>query len=260
MSLFFQVLASGSKGNSIVVCSSKTRVLFDSGLSCKEIVRRLEKTPVNGKDLDALVISHEHQDHSRGCGVISRRFDLPVYLTRGTLENLPPQVGQLAYSQVFQTGASFTIGDLKIHPFAVSHDAGEPSAFVIEQGSICMGICTDLGMVTQLVKIRLQQCQALVIESNHDVTRLMEGPYPLHLKQRIRSRHGHLSNEEAIELLKDLHHEGLKSVLFAHLSETNNHPDLVRRGFQKLSLCQEWEGVRFEIGKQNEVSTGIELA
>jgi phosphoribosyl 1,2-cyclic phosphodiesterase len=259
MSLFYQVLASGSKGNAILVCSSKTRVLFDAGLSGKELSRRMEKTPLNGEKLDALVLSHEHQDHTRGAGVISRRFDLPVYLTRGTLENLAQPVGQLAHAHLFQTGASFLIGDLTVQPFAISHDACEPCGFVIQQGSVRMAICTDLGVATQLVKTRLQGCRALVLESNHDVTRLMEGPYPWHLKQRIRSRHGHLSNDDTIALLRELHHEGLKSVLLAHLSEVNNHPELVRQSFQSLQCSQEWEEVRFEIGSQDAASPGIEV-
>lgn len=259
MSLFFQVLASGSKGNAILVCSSRTRVLFDAGLSGKELSRRLEKTPLNGHRLDGLVLSHEHQDHTRGAGVISRRFDLPVYLTQGTLENLAPPIGQLAQAHLFQTGASFLIGDLAIHPFAISHDACEPAGFVIQQSNIRMAICTDLGVATQLVKTRLQGCRALVLESNHDVGRLMEGPYPWHLKQRIRSRHGHLSNDDTIALLRELHHEGLRSVLLAHLSEVNNHPELVRKSVQELQHCAEWTDVRFEIGRQDAVSPGIEV-
>jgi len=259
MPLFCQVLASGSKGNAVLVCSPKTRILIDAGLSGKELVRRLDQTPVQAQHLDALVISHEHQDHVRGSGVMSRRFDLPVYLTCGTLDNLSQKVGRFSSVQVIQPGVPIKIGDLGIHPFAISHDAGEPVGFTIEHEDFRLGICTDLGIATQLVKARLQKCHGLVLEANHDLDMLLKGPYPWELKQRIRSRHGHLSNADTSELLKALHHDRLKTVVFAHLSEVNNHPDIVLRTYQEFLRLPEWESVRFEIGKQDEVTPGIEL-
>ena len=259
MPLYFQVLASGSKGNTILVCSPKTCVLLDAGLSGKELSRRLDRTPAKGSKLAGLVLSHEHQDHIRGCGVLSRRFDLPVYASQGTLEGLPPQVGQIHNVQVFQSGSSFKIGDLLIHPFAISHDAREPVGFVIEHESTRLGVCTDLGVATQLVRTRLQGCHGLVLEANHDMDLLLNGPYPWELKQRIRSRHGHLSNTDSLELLTTLHHTGLKAVVFAHLSEVNNHPDVVSRCSGEIRRSPQWECVRFEIGKQDEVTPGFEL-
>jgi phosphoribosyl 1,2-cyclic phosphodiesterase len=258
MSLYFQVLASGSKGNSILVCSPKTRVLVDAGLSCKELVARLSKTPVPAAKLNALLITHEHSDHVNGAGTLSRRFDLPVYMTRGTLDNLNPKIG-LTGVTVFETGKSFEIGDLRIVPFAISHDAAEPSGFIIEHEGQRLGICTDLGVATQLVKVRLKDCHALVLEANHDVDKLLNGPYPWVLKQRIKSAHGHLSNEEACRLLEEVHHEKLQCVVFAHLSETNNHPDLVRQSCGRLRGYAQWQSVRFELGKQDALSPGIEV-
>jgi phosphoribosyl 1,2-cyclic phosphodiesterase len=259
MSLFFQVLASGSKGNSILVSSAKTRVLVDAGTTCKELVKRLGKTPVEGKDLDAILITHEHSDHVAAAGTLSRRFDLPVYMTRGTLDNLSPKLG-LRGVTVFETGKRFEIGDLKILPFAISHDAGEPAGFVIENNGMRLGICTDLGVATSLVKVRLTGCNGLVLEANHDVEKLLGGPYPWDLKQRIKSPHGHLSNEEACDLLETLHHENLQSVVFAHISETNNHPDLVLESCRRrLQSSPRWECVRFELGKQDAPAPGIEL-
>jgi phosphoribosyl 1,2-cyclic phosphodiesterase len=260
MSIFFQVLASGSKGNSTLVCTSRTRVLIDAGLSGKELVRRMAKSPVQAGNLDAVIISHEHQDHVRGAGVISRRFDLPVFLSRGTLENLPSQVGQPACLQLFQTGIPFEIGDLRFHPFAISHDAKDPSGFVIESEGCRLGICTDLGIATQLVKARLQGCDGLILEANHDTELLLNGPYPWELKQRIRSRHGHLSNSDSCELLKALHHGDLKCVVLAHLSEINNNPEVVRKSCEDLVRSEEWSGIRFEIGRQDEALAGVELA
>ncbi|MGC9194590.1 MAG: MBL fold metallo-hydrolase [Syntrophobacteraceae bacterium] len=258
MSLFFQVLASGSKGNSILVCSSKTRVLVDAGLSCKELVARLSKTPVQAAQLHALLITHEHSDHVNGAGTLSRRFDLPVFMTRGTLDNLNPKIA-LNGATVFETGKTFEIGDLRILPFAISHDAGEPTGFIIENEGRRVGICTDLGVATNLVKVRLKDCHALVLEANHDVDKLLNGPYPWVLKQRIKSPHGHLSNEEACQLLEAVHHEKLQCVVFAHLSETNNHPDLVRESSRRLRRYPQWQSVRFELGKQDDLSPGIEV-
>jgi phosphoribosyl 1,2-cyclic phosphodiesterase len=258
MSLFVQVLASGSKGNATLICSAKTRILIDAGLSAKQLVYRLEATGIEPRQLSAVVISHEHQDHVRGAGVMSRRFDLPVYLTRGTLENLPYQIGHLQ-PQIFTPGAPFKIGDLEIQPFSISHDAREPAGFVIEHNGCRLGVCTDLGIATHLVRTRLQACHGLVLEANHDIEMLQKGPYPPHLQQRIRSRHGHLSNADTCELLKEIHHIRLQAVIFAHLSEVNNHPDVVKLSSQGLRCQPEWESVRFEIGKQYEVTPGIEL-
>jgi phosphoribosyl 1,2-cyclic phosphodiesterase len=259
MSLLFQVMASGSKGNSILVSSPKTRILVDAGTTCKELVHRLDKTSVEAKQLDALLISHEHGDHVSAAGTLSRRFDLPVFMTKGTLEHLPSKIGHLSSVTIFATGRSFDIGDLHIHAFATSHDAGESAGFVIEHEGSRLGICTDLGIATSLVKVRLQGCHALILEANHDVDKLMGGPYEWFLKQRIRSAHGHLSNEEACELLEAVHHEQLRFVIFAHMSETNNHPDLVLESSRKLRQSPQWEGVCFELGKQREISSPMEL-
>ena len=242
------------------MCSAKTRVLVDAGTSCKQLVERLRKTPVEAAKLDALLITHEHTDHVSAAGPLTRKFDLPVYMTRGTLENLPPKIGPtLRGVSVFKTGNRFQIGDLTIHPFAISHDAGEPAGFVIENDGARLGICTDLGIATNLVKVRLGGCQALVLEANHDVDKLQNGPYPWNLKQRIKSPHGHLSNEEACDLLEAVHHEQLRSVVFAHLSETNNHPDLVLESSRRLRSSPRWECVRFELGSQDEPAPGIEV-
>jgi phosphoribosyl 1,2-cyclic phosphodiesterase len=259
MSLFFQVLASGSRGNATLVCSEKTRVLVDAGTTCKELKRRLDATPVQAKSLDAVLITHEHNDHVSAAGTLSRKFNLPAYMTRGTLENMPPAVGRCASITVFDTGRCFEIGDLRIHPFATSHDAREPAGFIIENNGLRLGICTDLGIATNLVKVRLTGCHGLVIEANHDVDMLLEGPYPWFLKQRIRSPHGHLSNEDACNLLENVHHDELRCVVFAHMSETNNHPDLVLQSCHKLRRSPGWECVRFELGKQDDVAAPFQL-
>mgnify|MGYP000863698787 FL=1 len=260
MGLLFQVLASGSKGNSILVCSETTRILFDAGLSAKEILRRIESTGFGASELSGIILSHEHQDHVRGVGTLSRRFDLPVFLSQGTLEQLPAQVGKLPSRQLFQTGTAFAIGDLLIEPFAISHDAAEPAGFVVTHNGSRLGICTDCGTATQLMRARLRDCSALVIEANHDMQMLLTGPYPAELKQRIRSRHGHLSNDDTFRLLEELLHDRLKTVVFAHLSETNNHPNILENAYRALLTREEWRGVRFEIGDQHHPGPGIELS
>jgi phosphoribosyl 1,2-cyclic phosphodiesterase len=259
MPLLFQSLASGSKGNAVVVCSHQTRILLDTGLSARELVLRLEHTPVKAKQLDAVLISHEHTDHVRGLGTLSRRFDLPVYLSQGTLENLPPETGHLADVRLFQAGVPFAVGDIRISPFAISHDARDPAGFVLENGAQRLGVCTDLGMVTQLVRTRLRGCNGLILEANHDPDLLFNGPYPLPLKQRIRGRHGHLSNADSYELLKSIYHGSLQVVMFAHLSEVNNRPELVLGGFRESLDDDGWDDVALEVGKQHQVSKTFTL-
>lgn len=252
MALFFQALASGSKGNAILVGTNTTWVLLDAGLSGKEIERRLSQSPIGPRNLQALLVSHEHSDHVRGVGVLSRRYDLPVYLTQGSLESMPSSVGELAHTNLIQPGRSFSIGDLTIHPFALPHDAADPVGFILEQGGCRLGVCTDCGTATQLVRTRLQHCHALVLEANHDTDRLLQGPYPWHLKQRIRSRHGHLSNEDSCELLGQIHHVELQAVVLAHLSEVNNHPDLVKQTLRNRLEPAILETTQFEVALQSE--------
>jgi phosphoribosyl 1,2-cyclic phosphodiesterase len=259
MPLLVQLLASGSKGNSLLVCSPKTRVLVDAGLSGREIARRLQSSPAADGRLDALVVSHEHTDHVRGMGVLSRRHDVPVYLNQGTLEALPRQVGEFAGVVNFFTGTPFRIQDLVFQPFSVSHDARDPVGFVISHENSKLGVCTDLGVATKLVRERLRGCRALVLESNHDPEMLINGPYPWPLKQRIQSRHGHLCNSDTLDLLAELHHEGLRHVVLAHLSETNNRPERVREGLVRFQELEQWRPVSFQIGSQQESCRAFQL-
>jgi phosphoribosyl 1,2-cyclic phosphodiesterase len=260
MAISFQTLASGSKGNAIVVSSEHTRVLIDVGLTGKELHRRMQLAGMNVEELRGVVVTHEHTDHVRGVGVLSRRYDLSVHLTRGTLENLPRHVGALARTQLFRDGHSFAIGDLLVTPFAISHDANDPVGLIIENDGCKLGICTDLGVVTQLVRKRLEGCHGLVLEANHDVDLLLNGPYPWDLKQRIRSRHGHLSNTDSCELLKDLLHDGLQAVILAHLSETNNRPELVLESIRGLCLESRWREIHFAIGQQHSIGKALQIS
>lgn len=219
------LLASGSKGNSLLVESGRTRLLIDAGISARELRKRLEIVGVEAESLNALLITHEHTDHVRGLGPLVRQLDLPVYLQTDLARKLP-DVGKLGCVREFVDGEAFTVNDLTIRPFAITHDSLAPVGFTLsgEYGKI--GVATDLGVATRLVTECLQECRALVLETNHDEEMLRDGPYPWSLKQRVRSTHGHLSNRAGGSLLQGLLWQGLETVFLGHLSETNNRPEL----------------------------------
>jgi phosphoribosyl 1,2-cyclic phosphodiesterase len=232
------ILASGSRGNAIFVSSGSTSILIDAGLSGIEIERRLRQRGLCPKNLDAILVSHEHTDHIQGVGVLSRRFKLPVYLNTRTQKAALSQLGNLHHFKNFECGTSFKINDLSIHPFSISHDAQDPAGFTVNQNGTKIGIATDLGIATSMVKDHLKGCVLLVLEANHDEDMLINGPYPWPVKQRIKSRTGHLSNAASKALLNELQHDRLKHVMLAHLSETNNTPQkAVNEVRQALTRC-----------------------
>lgn len=218
------VLASGSSGNAIYISNGSTSLLIDAGLSGIEIERRLMTKGLRAEDLDAIVVSHEHNDHIQGVGVISRRFNLPVYINKKTYHSVP-QIGKINDLKLFDCGKTFNIQQFHIHPFSISHDAEDPSGFTFQHNGKKIGLATDMGIATSMVKSHLTECNFLILEANHDPFMLQNGPYPWPLKQRIKSRTGHISNEESKALLQEIRHEGLKHVILAHLSKTNNTPE-----------------------------------
>ncbi|MFW6082343.1 MAG: MBL fold metallo-hydrolase [Desulfosalsimonas sp.] len=219
------VLASGSKGNCIYIKSNKTAILFDAGLSGIQLEHRMKQRDICPKSLDAIVVSHEHSDHITGVGVLSRRYGLPVHINPATQKAIPEQLGRIGKLRSFERGLCFRINELVIRPFSVSHDAAQPAAFTVESGGMKIGIATDLGFAPNMVKQHLKNCDLLVLEANHDYAMLEQGPYPWPVKQRIKSRTGHLSNETARDLLMEVMGERLKHVILAHLSEANNTPE-----------------------------------
>ncbi len=219
------VLASGSRGNAIYVSDGSTSILVDAGLSGIEIERRLKQRGLSPSALSAIVVTHEHADHVTGVGVLSRRYHIPVYLSAQTEQAAAPVTGKLFQSVAFEPGHAFSVFSLKLHPFTLSHDALDPVGLTVSGNGRKIGIATDMGRATALVKDHLQGCRLLVLEANHDPRMLEEGPYPWPLKQRIQSRHGHLSNMQARALLREIRHPGLSHVVLAHLSETNNTPE-----------------------------------
>lgn len=243
------ILASGSKGNAIYFSNGPTSILIDAGLSGKEIEKRLASKGLSAGELDAIVVSHEHADHIKGVGVLSRRYHLPVYINRKT-HRAAPELGKISDIRRFECGTAFSIDQLSIHPFSISHDANDPSGFTIGCNGIKIGLATDLGIATALVKRHLMDCQMLILEANHDPKMLEFGPYPWPLKQRIKSRIGHLSNSDTQSLIEELRHRRLKHIILAHLSETNNTPDkaasAVRKALRnskiKLSVASQHDG------------------
>lgn len=256
MSVKLSILASGSKGNSIYVATPGVQILIDAGLSAREIERRLKRIGVRAENLDAVVLTHEHRDHVSGLGPLSRRYRLPVFLNRATRGNLPDQVGPLPDCVEFTTGRSFSVADLTIHPFSLSHDAADPVGLTLVNGESKVGICTDLGKTTRLVHHHLQECRLLLLEANHDVGMLTRGPYPWSVKQRIRSASGHLSNEEARELLARVLGETLERVILAHLSEVNNRPERVLEAFAEVRHLQ---SLRLTVASQHNPSEIVVL-
>ena len=218
------VLAGGSRGNAICLASGRSAVLFDAGLSGREIEKRMRQRGLDPGALSAIVVSHEHIDHVRGVGVLARRYKLPVFMTNDTAQAAKSCIGPIPVHQPIESGRCFQVDGFTIHPFMVSHDAADPVGFTIAADGLRIGIATDLGVVTGLVAQCLQDCHFLVLEANHDERMLTDGPYPWPLKQRIRSRNGHLSNAATAELLRSLAHDNLRQVILSHLSETNNTP------------------------------------
>ncbi len=224
-SITFCALASGSRGNALFVSSGGTAIIVDAGLSGREIQKRLASRHLASESIGAIVVSHEHTDHLQGVGVLARRWKIPVYMSRETLRAGRRQLGQVDRVTAFHSGKPFTIGSLDLTPFATSHDAADPVGFTIGSRGVHIGVATDLGVATANVKMQLKRCALILLEANHDHRMLEQGPYPWPLKQRIRGRSGHLSNEDAARLLKEIHHENLRHVLLGHLSETNNTPE-----------------------------------
>jgi phosphoribosyl 1,2-cyclic phosphodiesterase len=298
------VLGSGSKGNCTVVTTSRTRIVIDAGFSCREIVKRMRLRGEDPEKIDAILLTHEHQDHIQGLSVLARRWDVPVYATEathaawkrwmtprttmsfnawleqrrqqasasqdagttaspeGNPESAAPDIAALAGEiaspepvheairncdpetfapdprsedpaylpcvEHFRAGISFEIGDVRVTPFTIPHDAADPVGFVLESEGFRIAIATDLGYMPPNVRMHLERTDLLMLESNHDLEMLRDGPYPWSVKQRVLSRVGHLSNDAASEYLAGEYDGSARYIILAHLSESNNLPDLAR--------------------------------
>ncbi len=311
----FTVLASGSRGNSTVLCGGRTRILVDAGLSCRELFRRMKLAGEDPATINAIVITHEHQDHVNGLAVTARKLGIPVYFTEGThrawMRWLQPR-RQMSYAQwlemvrkqaaerraepefealegdlqadpgesddpgelivensvetapdsseatpdpvsgrpplikddptwlpaveYFQPGQPFAIGDICLNPFTIPHDAADPVGFVFSSEGVRLGFATDLGYIPPNVKEQLRNLDLLLLESNHDLEMLRDGPYPWSVKQRVLSRVGHLSNDAASAFLSEDYDGQAAYIILGHLSENNNLPELARVAAERALL------------------------
>lgn len=226
----FCSIASGSSGNCIFAGSSETSVLIDAGISGKKIEQGLNQIEMTTTDIDGILVTHEHSDHIRGVGVLARRYHLPVYATAGTIEALKnmPQVGKIP-SELFHPVAAdrkFSVGDLFVEPFSISHDAAEPVGFRIEHNGKSAAVATDMGCYDEYTVDHLKDLDVLLLESNHDLHMLQAGRYPYYLKRRIMGEKGHLSNDDSGQLLCHVLHDNIREIYLGHLSRENNYEEL----------------------------------
>ena len=232
-------IASGSSGNCICVGNDHTHILIDAGISGKRIENGLNEFDLTSKDIQGILITHEHVDHIAGLGVLARKYSIPLYTTEGTKNAIlkTRSVGKVDEDLfcVITPGQTFSIGDLMVKSIPISHDAAEPVAYRIGNDNKSMAVMTDLGIYDQRIVDELQQLDALLLEANHDVKMLQTGSYPYQLKQRILGAKGHLSNESSGQLLCQILHDNFKGVVLGHLSKENNYEYLA------------YEAVRMEI-------------
>jgi len=235
MSLFIASLNSGSNGNCYYVGNQQEAVLVDAGISCREIEKRMSRLGLSLKKVRAVFISHEHSDHIRGVAALSRKYQLPVYITFPTLA----YSGLVLDSHLvvpFKHQEAVAIGDLTIIPFLKHHDATDPHSFVVSCNNINVGVFTDLGIVCEELTRHFRKCHAAFLEANYDEAMLENGRYPYHLKRRIRGGKGHLSNSQALKLFIDHRANCLTHLLLSHLSRDNNSPELVHQLFSNHAV------------------------
>jgi phosphoribosyl 1,2-cyclic phosphodiesterase len=233
--------------------------MIDAGLSRRELLRRLELIEVNPKTLDALIITHEHTDHVKGAGPLARLLDIPVYINSPTLKKSVKTLGNISKPIALHTGQSITINDLKVETFTKCHDAEDPMGLTICSNGVRLGLVTDLGRSTRLVEDRLKNCHSLIVEFNYDPSMLEDGPYPLYLKKRIRGPEGHLSNQQAGELLGAVAHKDLQRVVLAHLSETNNQNEKAVQEAQDALAREGLNDIEILVSRQDCPTSMLEL-
>ena len=226
MALFISSINSGSNGNCYYIGNQEEAVLIDAGISCREIKKRLTRLGLDIEKVKAVFVSHEHSDHIRGIETITRKYRIPVYITPDTLRNSGLRIDE-ELVRPFNRNEPVTIGHLSIHPFPKNHDASDPFSFLISSKNVHVGVFTDIGFSCENVIHYFKQCHAAFLEANYDEKMLEEGSYPYHLKQRIRSNEGHLSNKQALDLFLSHRPSYMSHLILSHLSQNNNCPDVV---------------------------------
>ncbi|MCS7336803.1 MAG: MBL fold metallo-hydrolase [Verrucomicrobiae bacterium] len=254
------ILGSGSAGNSAYVESDDVRLLIDAGLSLRQVRQRLADLGRAPERISGILLTHEHADHVKGLLGLADRLGIPVYCNRATKEAIQSGFAAKLDWRIFSTGEPFEIGDIGIETFALPHDAQDPVGFVLHNEAGCIGFVTDLGHVTKLVIARARAANVLVLETNHDVQMLLDCPHrPWRLKQRILSKYGHLSNEDAANALEQIVTSELSCVFLGHLSRQCNRPELAYRVVRERLDRLGAHHVRLELTYQTRPSATIEL-
>lgn len=242
----FASLGSGSAGNALVVEVRNTRLMLDCGFSIKETVTRLARLNLAPNDISGIVVTHEHDDHAGGVFKFAAKYQIPVWLTYGTLKMVSrymPNKHDLTLN-VVDSHCAFTIADIEVQPYPVPHDAREPIQCIFSDGAHKFGVLTDVGRSTLHIEQRLSGCDALLLECNHDAGMLQTGPYSWSLKKRVGGDLGHLENTDSANILSKLDNSKLQHILAAHLSAKNNTPQLARAALGKVLNCEhDWIGI-----------------
>lgn len=246
-------IASGSSGNCIYIGTDKHKILVDAGISGKKITAGLEQIGVDPDEIQGVFITHEHSDHIKGAGIISRKYNWPIYATQGTWDVIlgEEKIGKVSPDNVriVDKGKSMNFSGLQIMPYSIYHDAADPVGYTFCYEQKKMSIATDLGHVDEIIIEELKNSHLILLESNHDVGMLQAGGYPYYLKQRILSENGHLSNELAAKALLGVYHENLEHVILGHLSRENNFPDLAY-----ITTKNKLQSNGIEVGRDIQVS------
>ncbi len=242
----FASIGSGSNGNGLLIEKYQTCLLLDCGFGLRDAVMRLERLAISPEQLSGILVTHEHDDHAGGVFKLANKYRVPVWMTHGTFtmveRHLPKQAAFAIH--IIDSHTAFAIGDLRIQPFPVPHDAREPVQYVLDDGAHKLGVLTDTGITTPHIERMLSGCDALLLECNHDLDMLMNGPYAWSLKKRVSSRLGHLDNQTSAHILRQLDTSKLKHIVAAHLSAKNNSPELAREALSSALNCTaEWIGI-----------------
>ncbi len=232
-------IRSGSRGNAILVWTEQTKIMVDCGISGKVAESGMREAGIAPEELTALLVTHEHRDHTGGVGILSRRYGIPVFANQRTWDAIPPELKKIApqYQQSFDHTEEFSVGDIRISPFSIPHDAADPVGYCLTGEGKKLGIATDIGILQEELFRAMKGCRTVLLESNHDRNLLDMGSYPLPLKQRIRSERGHLSNDDAGKAAEFLVRMGVRQILLGHLSPENNYPLLAEKTVSNTLLA-----------------------
>ncbi len=263
----FMSIASGSSGNCSYIGSDNTHLLLDLGISMKRIESGLSNAEISPRDLKAILITHEHIDHIKSLGVISRKYNIPIYATYGTIDGIMTtgSLGTYDYNllKAVPNNGSFQIGDIRVNVHPVSHDANDPVCYSFEEGDKKISVATDMGIYDDMTLDFLSESNVMLIEANHDIRMLEAGPYPYPLKQRILGKRGHLCNEASGRMIRELLHENVLRIYLGHLSDKNNYPELayetVKQAIMDNPYTNDIREFGLSVASRNECGEVVEI-